>query len=220
MGESAIISKLRMLLTNGIHTEADALYFVAEVRKLLEHQRLNQRYNHLKFHCDWALHAKLCGPTAQKILSHFDAANIHLKAGAELHDLPGLLSTEIDRISKMEYFKCELESFLVANRLPNLITMRSDSWTHFLHLYAQIVEDCPLEMTTKNKSANITHVTLKMELASRLLDGEMFFKVRWIIRDKNGLTGEIFVLHSFSFASRESHPPEVLIPSLHDGTRR
>jgi hypothetical protein len=28
--------------------------------------------------------------------------------------------------------------------------------------------------------------------------GDMWFKVRWIIQDKNGLSGEVFVLNSFA----------------------
>src|SRR6266571_1614214 len=103
MTHSAIIGKLAKLLKNCIKTEADALYFMVEVRKLLEQQRAKTQYEYLTFHCDWAVHPTLAGPTAQKILKQFDAANIHLKNGIELHDLPGLLRMEIDRISKMRY---------------------------------------------------------------------------------------------------------------------
>lgn len=200
MTRSAIIGKLEVLLAKGIITEADALYFMVEVRKLLEQQHSKKQYEYLTFHCDWAVHPALTGPTAQKILEQFNAANIHLKTGVKLHDLPGLLRMDIERISKLRYFEDQLEAFLRGNGLATLDETRSEGWIHFLHLYARIVEDCPLVMTAKNQLATIACVTLKMDLAkaSDQDGGDMWFKVRWIIQDKNGLSGEIYVLNSFA----------------------
>ncbi len=200
MTRLAISAKLQALLAKGISSEAEALYLMVEVRKLLEQQQAKKQYEYLTFHCDWALHATLEGATAQKILKRFDAANIHLKAGVKLDDLPGPLRIEIDHISKMRYFEDQLGSFLKANRLPPLETTRADGWIHFVHLYAKIVEGCPLVMTAKNKSASVASVTLKLDLAkpSKRDAGEMWFRVRWIVQDKNGKSGEIFVLNSFS----------------------
>jgi hypothetical protein len=207
MTHSAIIAKLDMLLAKGITTEADALYLMVEVRKLLEQQQAKKQYEYLTFHCDWAVHPTLTGPTAQKILEQFDAANIHFKTGVELHALPGLLRMEIDRISRMRYFEDQLEGVLKANGLPTLDETRSDGWIHFVHLYAKIVEDCPLVMTAKKTSATVASVTLKMDLAkaSKQDGGDMWFKVRWIIQDKNGLTGEIYILNSFSLSPQGRH---------------
>jgi hypothetical protein len=83
MTQSAIIAKLKMLLANGITSEAEALYLMVEVRKLLERLQAEKQYEYLKFHCDWALHAALEGTMAQRILKQFDAATIHLKTGIE-----------------------------------------------------------------------------------------------------------------------------------------
>jgi hypothetical protein len=54
-------------------------------------------------------------------------------------------------------------------------------------------------MKAKNQSATGS-VTLKMDLAkaSEQDGGEMWIKVRWIIQHKNGLSGEIYILNSFS----------------------
>jgi hypothetical protein len=199
MTHSAIIAKLQVLLAKGITTEADALYFMVEIRKLLEQQKAKKQYDYLTFHSDWAVHPTLTGPTAQKILEQFDTANIHLKMGVHLSDLPGSLRMEIERISKMRYFEEQLEGFLKANGLPTLEMTRADGWIHFVHLYAKIVEDSPLVMTAK-KSGTVATVTLKMDLAkpSKQDGGDMWFKVRWIIQDNNGLSGEIYVLNSFS----------------------
>jgi hypothetical protein len=191
MTQSAIITKLERHLDQGIRNEAEAVYLMVEIRKLLEQQDAKKRYEYLTFHCDWALHAKLTGSTAQRILKLFDAANVHLKTGVELEHLPDLLRMEIERISKMHYFERELESFLKANGLPTLRSTRADGWIHFLHLYTKIVEDSPLGMTSKNSSATIASVTLQVDLAKTAKFGEVWFQVRWVIQDKNGRTGQI-----------------------------
>jgi hypothetical protein len=74
-----IIKKLKTLLSVGGTTEAEAVYLMVAVRKLLEQHQAKKQYEDLTFHCDWALHSKLQGTTAQKILKLFDAANIHPK---------------------------------------------------------------------------------------------------------------------------------------------
>ena len=52
-----------------------------------------------------------------------------------------------------------------------------------------------------------TSLTLKMDLAkaSKQDGGDIWFRVRWIIQDKNGLSGEIFILNSFSVSPHGRH---------------
>jgi hypothetical protein len=197
-----IIEKLKAELNKGITTEPQVVYLMAEIRKLLEQQGAKKQYEYLTFHCDWVLHSKLHGTTAQKILKQFDAANIHLKTGIELHSLPSKLRNEIDRISRMELFTEECSQFLAANGLPSLDTTRPDGWAHFLHLYGKIVEDCPLVMSTKNSAAGIEKVTVHLELANQIVGNEIIYKMTWTVSDKNGLSGEIFVINSFSLTSQ------------------
>jgi hypothetical protein len=198
MTRESIVEKLRAEIDKGIETEAQASYVMAEVRKLLEQQQAKEQYEYLTFHCDWAVHSKLQGRTTQKILRLFDAANIQLRAGGKLHGLPPEQRNEIDAISKMRYFERELNQFLQANQLPSLDSKHADGWVRFLHLYARIVSDCPLVMTTKNQSATITHVTLSVEVAKQIFENEVWFKVTWKISDKNGRSGSLFVINSMS----------------------
>src|ERR1017187_6979229 len=110
-----IVGKMEVLLSHGITTEAQVVYLMAAVRKLLEQRQPDENelvtFDYLKFHCDWTLHSKLDGRMAQKILRLFDAANLELKAGGELHNLPDDLNTQIQFISKMTYFERELTRF-------------------------------------------------------------------------------------------------------------
>src|SRR5690348_10184551 len=103
--EKDIIRKLRREFDKGIETEAQTVYLLACVRKLLEQQQAKKQFEYLTFHCDWTLHSKLEGPAAQNILRQFDAANLQFRPGVELRHLPAELRMEIDELSKMEKFR-------------------------------------------------------------------------------------------------------------------
>lgn len=194
MSTPDIIKKLKKELDRGIASEARAVYLLTEVRKLIERDKAKGSYPNLKFHCDWVLHAKLTGPGAQDILRQFDAAHPLLRdQKLELHDLPPMLRREIDRISKMKSFREELGLLLADYGLPPL----KRGWTHFLHLYAKIVEDIPLEVTGDN-AQHISKVVVHFEKAKQKQNGETLYKVTWRIHDKNGQHGSVEIYNSFS----------------------
>jgi hypothetical protein len=194
MSTPDIIKKLKKELDRGIASEARAVYLLTEVRKLIEHDMVKGAYPNLKFYCDLVLHAKLTGPGAQDILRQFDAAHPLLRdQKVELRDLPPILRSEINRISKMKSFREELDVLLADYGLPPL----KRGWTHFLHLYAKIVEDIPLEVTGNN-AQHISKVVVHFEKAKKKLNGETIYKVQWSIHDKNGQHGSIEIYNSFS----------------------
>lgn len=198
-----ILEKLEERLNKGIDTEADASYLLLEVRKFLEQHNMKGRFEYLNFHCNWIAHSNLTGQMAQRVLKQFDEANAHLKAGIEMGQLPQGLQCEIERLSKFRYFQKEFSKFLADNNLPPITAKRYDGWAHFLHLYTKIIEDCPLVMKANNTTATIDNVTVKFELAKEPSHGEMLYKVRWIVLDKNGQTGEFYVINSFSLDTQE-----------------
>ena len=152
----------------------------------------------MKFHCDWVVHRKLDrNATAQEMLRQFDAANIQLKVKLKLENLPEYVRQEILQISGMKLFKKELFEFLDSNSLPKFGD-KQNSWTEFLMLYAKVIEDCPLEIIANTNNSSIDKVQVSVELAKDPHESEMFFKVNWTIFDKNGETGKIYVLNSFS----------------------
>lgn len=206
-----IIRKLTAELDSGIKTEVQVVYLLTGIRKLIERDKKYERYPDLKFHCDWALHSHLEGAGAQKILRQFDAAHVELRKGnVELDDLPQELQNEIDRISKMRSFKRELREFLSDYGLPSL-DAHNDGWPHFLHLYAQVIEDIPLVVaapkpSSKAKSATapqyISSVTVSFEFARETIKlgdyEDVLYRLTWIIEDKNGLTGSLFVANTYN----------------------
>ncbi|MBI2132865.1 MAG: hypothetical protein HYT99_08695 [Candidatus Tectomicrobia bacterium] len=194
-----------MELEAGIATEVQVVYLLAGIRKLIERDKLEDRYADLKFHCDWALHSRMDRAAAKAILKLFDAAYPHFRGNVKVHDLPAPLGSKIDRIFQMRSFKEELSKFLAAYGLPPLTQHRPDGWTHFLHLYGKVIEDIPLVVSVpaaQRGPKHISHVTVNCETARETVKHatgeEILFKVTWTMHDKNGQWGAIFVINSFS----------------------
>jgi hypothetical protein len=210
----AILRKLSAELEAGITSEVQVIYLLAGIRKLIERDNVDDQYPNLKFHCDWALHSSMDRAAAKAVLKQFDAAHALLRGKVELRDLAAPLRSEIERISQMRSFEKELIKFLDAYGLPPLTRHRNDGWVRFLHLYTKVIEDIPLIVTVpaaKRKSKplstdsgprHISQVTVNVEEARETIKHEhgeeLLFKVTWSIHDKNGQSGSIFVLNSFS----------------------
>jgi len=177
MSTPEIIWKLTKELEEGIATEAQVVYLLVGLRKLLERDEIKEQYKDLTFHCDWVVHSDLKGATAQEILRKFDAAHAILAKDKQigLPDLPKDLRVEIERISKMRSFEEELSRVLEIYGLPSLTEKRPDGWPHFLHLYTKVVQDIPLVVrdTTPNGPNNISQVIVHIQ--EKALQNEMFF---------------------------------------------
>ena len=196
-----MIRKLRGELEEGITSERQVVYVLAEIRKLIEGEGLKKKYPDLKFHCDWSLHPALDGAGAKALLAQFDEAQPLFKAQMHVHDFPPELKREIRRISQMESFYEELTQFLKDLGLPPLTLHRSDGWIHFLHLYTRVIENIPLisaNTTTQNVSKVTVHFEAAKETVKHEYGEEIIFKVTWRIFDKNGDSGDFFVINSFS----------------------
>ena len=169
-------------------------------RKLLEWDELKASYPALMFHTDWALHVKMDRRYARQIIEEFEKANMHFRQGIRPQDLLAALRNEIRRISLMESFEEELTRCLERYQLPPLTFHRAHDWVHFLHLYARVVEDCPL--IASGVGGTLAHVTVQLEMAREPVkheDGEdMAYTVKWLIKERGGKTGELFVINSFS----------------------
>ena len=216
MSTPEIIRKLKDELDKGIATEVQAIYLLAGIRKLIECHGVEDQYADLRFHCDWALHSSMDRGAARVILRQFDAAHALLRSGLALHQLPPALRNEIDRISKMRSFEKELTKFLTAYGLPPITRNSEDGWPHFLHLYTRVIEDIPLTVSLppvskKDKAEqsmsgdgpkHISHVTVHLEPARKAAQQgyreDVLFKVTWRIHDKNGKSGKVAVINSYS----------------------
>jgi|SRR5579864_6395233 len=211
-----ILSKLRGELDAGVSTEPQVVYLLAGIRKLMERDGAKGKYPNLNFHCDWALHSKLEGPGARRVLLEFDAAHPLLRDnGVELRQLPRGLKVEMDRIMTMRSFREELEAFLGDHGLPGLDRDERDGWAHFLYLYAKVIEDIPLVVVQDKKrgvcrslrragarktipaAKHISKVVVRFDEAQQDVGGEALFRVTWTIHDKNGQSGSYQVFNTY-----------------------
>lgn len=202
MSTEAIIKKLATELENGIATEPQVVYLLAALRKLMERDGLKEQYTYLTFHCDWALHHKLRGSTAQDILREFDAAHLLLRDGQiDLHDLPRGLEKQVIGISAMRFFEAELLAVLQHYGLPYVNRKKySEGWAHFIYLYSRVIEDISLEVNDNiaNHAEHISQVVVHVDTAPIKNGPHLLFRVRWRLHDRDGRTGSIFVLNSFA----------------------
>jgi hypothetical protein len=209
-----ILNKLRTELDAGIETEPQVVYLLAGIRKLMERDGVKGKYPMLNFHCDWALHSKLEGPGAKRILRQLDAAHPLKK---DQKELPRSLQSNINRILTMRSFQQELDGFLGDYGLPPLTRDESDGWPHFLYLYVKVIEDIPLvvvqaksrrcrslqRLPTRDKISAAKHiskvvVSFQETAPEKDIEGEAIFRVTWTIHDKNGQSGSYQIYNSYS----------------------
>jgi hypothetical protein len=185
----SIYQKLQDLIDHGINEECHVVYMLACIRKILEQS--NEQWGNLKFYCDWALHARMRGRPAQKIIEIFNEAHTIMIKGEET------LPPEIQEISKFSKLTSELQLFLSEH---NLLSPEHtfDYWSKFIFLYTSIIEDCPLQFNNNFPlKSKINKVTTKVELSNKPNNEQKFYKVSWLIEDLDGKTCELFVINSF-----------------------
>lgn len=207
-----IIAKLRAELESGITSEAQVVYLMVGIRKIIERDEIDDNYSALKFHCDWALHPKMSRRAAREMLKLFDDAHVDLVDQVKLESLPIAVRRGIDRIAKMTDFEAELKEFLAKYELPQLSAEQRDGWLRFVRLYSKVVEDIPLFASdaVRQRAAvpalepikNIASVTVHLDDAKETVKEAGFedflYRIRWVIEGKDGKFGEISIYNSFA----------------------
>lgn len=187
----SICQKMQALIDAGITEENHVVYLFTCIRKILEQEEDTEQWDTLKFYCDWVLHAKLSGRSAQNVLAFFDEANTILAEGEET------LPFEIQNISKFSKLTSEVERFLSDHQVI-LPEYSSSDWSKFIFFYTSIIEDCPLVINPHiTEETKVSQVTARMELAEKIEKGQQYYKISWLITDNDGNIGELFVINSF-----------------------
>ncbi|OFW08629.1 MAG: hypothetical protein A3G20_01020 [Acidobacteria bacterium RIFCSPLOWO2_12_FULL_59_11] len=142
-----IIEKIRVHLTKPVHTEAEVVYLLVEIRKILEDLADGHPYPSLRFHCDWALHTKLSGTLTRNLLQEVEALCASIRS-MEMKNQPAMQdSGRLLRILDLSLFRDNLRQLLHDNGLPTTLPDDWDLWVGFLAGYFKVVEDCPLICT-------------------------------------------------------------------------
>ena len=169
--ELDIVRKLRAELQRGISTEAQVVYLMVKLRKLLDldaDQGKSSEYGTLRLCCDWTVHVALSGARAQRMIKMADAAYPKLLRG-ELTDQD---KDEFRNVFSLARFQEELNQFLAEHHLP---TISGAQWNSFLACFLNTIEDCPLRC--EGKGTNTTEVDeivliKEMEATDRAADGK------------------------------------------------
>mgnify|MGYP001574195583 CR=1 FL=1 len=131
-----IKEKLRQELATEIKTEAQAVYILARIRKILEIDGV-RGYGILKFYCNWALHAEIEDTDAVReildgVVAGRDEPQINFFLFNPLHE--------------------QLNVFLAENNLPTNICDDSIKKLKFNRLLSQIYTDTPLIIKSIQKT--------------------------------------------------------------------
>jgi hypothetical protein len=139
-----IVGKLLSELRKGIGTEAQAVYLMAGIRKVLEHDGTQQAYSALYLYCNWALHTELHQGFAKEIISLLD----DIYGPEQISDRP----TDDSRWKRFyaltdgEALRAQLKEFFDRNDLPTYIATDDDRWRLFFSHYASAISDSPLKL--------------------------------------------------------------------------
>lgn len=167
----SIVGKIIDESRGGITSEAQTLYVLAEIRKIIvDHDNNNKRYPTLSFICDWVLHAKLDRKGAKSMLD-----NVYLYfAGLDLY--PGLKkNSSFYPFLMLIFFRKEMELFFKDNDIPLEMIKVDKKWEDFLFFVLSIIEDSPL--CSKNSRITILkfhrgHINDKVECRVEFLKGK------------------------------------------------
>lgn len=128
-------------------TEADVVYALVEVRKLLEQSGQKSHFPRLVFFCDWIVHPWLTGAETQNVVTEIDA---------RLRRSDPAKSWEVDADGKMHEllslrrFAQELNCYCRAAGIDEKWTGDGMAWREVSRLYSEVVRDCPLKVSRRS----------------------------------------------------------------------
>lgn len=189
--KSDIQEKLQREIDAGISKESQVVYFLAGVRKMLEQDGDPPKFAYLKFHCDWALHAKLRGTPAQNVLKILDPTYSALLKRESIPDW-----SDASKLSKMELFEEQLSQFLSEQSLTDF-TKVLNHWVRFIFNYSRVIEDCPLEIRSDNP-IGIKSVVVRVSESAKLIEDHKVFRIDWNFEGKDTPSATYFIINSYS----------------------
>lgn len=183
-----IVEKLRRELERPITAEPLVVYLLVEIRKLLEHRRIQYdtlrlldfrpiQCDTLRLCCNWAVHVKLSRDAARRIVKHVDALYPRL-VNDELTDGD---KESLRAFFLMSKFRSELEDFLARDGLRGF---QNDEWNGFLACFLNVIEDCPL-ICKASGLANVDKVVLIREVGNARVPSQDAPAIVWALYHQN-----------------------------------
>lgn len=147
MGQHQIVKKLQEEFDRELNSEAQVVYVLVEVGKLLEHDKAKAKYRTINFYRNWVVHTKVSESTlAHELIHTFDRYIIDNNADSS-KTLKDFVSPQTLRIELREYLKT-----------PHGLTFPSCEdgilWKRFVKYLARVISQTPL--CTKRKASQPT----------------------------------------------------------------
>jgi hypothetical protein len=147
----AIIEKLNRHMSSAPKTEADVVYALVEIRKLLEQSGHQDDFSRLVFFCDWVLHPGLNRKEAKAVLGELDERLGRYDASRPWEIDP---DGQVHELLSFRRFCQELQAYCAEAGIAEVWTRDHLAWRDASRLYSEIVRDCPLSMSRKDYEFN------------------------------------------------------------------
>ncbi len=191
--QNDIQEKLRRLLDGGpINEEVKAVYLLAEVRKILEHDAtLKAAAPNLELYCNWGLHVQLDRAGAKKFLNIVDPVlTLNMNFSQTEHDA-------CDALFTLETFRLELRSVLASFGADLGICDDPRRWAEFLMAYSQVVQDSELSLEGASAPGGslglaVKRVTIRPVVGAPVSDpANKVYPMVWMIDYADGRIGRL-----------------------------
>ena len=153
--KSEIYTKITKFLSkaNHFHTEEDVVYFLVEIRKLLQIENIVNKYKIVKFYADWALH-----PIRNQNLNYIDEILLKIESNP---------SFEGSKIVLMDDFKVSLSQLLQELSIVDF-TKIEDKWIYFFYNFTKVLNDQKILLNTI-KSSRVEYITYSIKSEEKLI---------------------------------------------------
>jgi hypothetical protein len=190
---ASLRASLAQQAANQFTAEAQVVYFLVTIRKLIELEKFANRYRSLSFFCDWVLHAELDRGGARAVLAKFE--EFYATATATDWTIPPGLS---DIITARAFWE-ELADLLALQNIEAQFLDGEAGWAPFVSLYGRVIDRCPLTLTGgSGRVRRVTVERVEVDEADRVLQGgwRCDFALQWT-PELNLAPGEVPALKAF-----------------------
>lgn len=156
MATSSIVEKINTLIstTDAFSYEKDIVYFLVQLRKLMERENIHKEHASITFYCDWALHPN-------KTRNHKDIEDIYVSIYEECKAFYGEEDdNDLDSILSLLQFSAlrnDIEPVLNKYGL-NKKMLDKKIWTVFSKKLLEVLKDQPLVLG--NEDINIKEIMI------------------------------------------------------------
>ncbi|MFH1423390.1 MAG: hypothetical protein ABIG29_00305 [Candidatus Nealsonbacteria bacterium] len=150
MVQLEIIEKFKTFLSQhpSLKEECHVVYFMVELRKILDHENSSAQYPLLKFYSDWTVHIKkdYISPQMKIIID-----DMYKTALSEIAN-PASVQTmsPVMQFAYMDGLGKEMKQFLENHDLDSSLANEEGKWIEFIQPLIKVLENQPINNPTKD----------------------------------------------------------------------